>query len=619
MKSTLRDRILDCGLLEAQSLREAEVLAQQRQWPLARALLQGGFIARSTYAAWIGEQTGLEALALIGRTDAFALLEQLALPRYELERLQCWPLRREGTELEVAVLDPFDPEPARWIEALTGLRVRYRFALDVDLAWVHHTYFGRDLAADTVHLLFLEDPLRSAIQPFTPAQLLGIALLLTALLAGLYGYGTQTLAALLLALNGFYLLNILFKASLTLAGARRELHQTVSEEELAAVRQEELPEYSILIPVYREAAIVREIAFGLGRLDYPRDRLYVKLLLEQDDRETLEAIRELDVPAIFEPLIIPDLPPKTKPKACNYGLLFCRGQYITIYDAEDIPEPDQLKKVVVAFRKSPNEVIVLQAALNYYNAEENLLTRLFTLEYSYWFDYMLPGLDALRMPIPLGGTSNHFRMDKLLELHAWDPFNVTEDADLGIRAAARGYRVGIVNSTTYEEANKSLGNWIRQRSRWIKGYMQTFLVHIRRPIQLWRSLGGRAMIGFILFIGGSPLAFLGHLPLSVLFAGWLLFRWSWVEALFPGWALYVALFNFLVGNALMIYVNMVAVFRRGLYHLLPYAFLNPLYWLLHSVAAYKALWQLFFKPSYWEKTRHGLSQIRPSEMLARAA
>ena len=298
--------------------------------------------------------------------------------------------------------------------------------------------------------------------------------------------------------------------------------------------------------------------------------------------------------------------PTTKPKACNYGLLFAKGEYLTIYDAEDVPERDQLKKAVAAFRKGPPELVCIQAALNYYNSEQNFLTRMFTLEYSYWFDYMLPGIEALRLPIPLGGTSNHFRTRVLRELGGWDPFNVTEDADLGVRAGAHRYRVATLNSTTYEEANSRLGNWLRQRSRWIKGYMQTYLVHMRHPLRLYRRIGGRAFWGFQLLIGGTCVTFLVNPLLWGLFLLWLTLRPEALSLLFPPGVFAMSTFCLVVGNALAIHLNMLAVFRRKLFRLTPYALLNPIYWLLHSLAAYKALWQLFSKPFDWEKTTHGL-------------
>jgi cellulose synthase/poly-beta-1,6-N-acetylglucosamine synthase-like glycosyltransferase len=366
--------------------------------------------------------------------------------------------------------------------------------------------------------------------------------------------------------------------------------------------------YTVLVPVYREANVVPHLIENLRNLDYPASKLEILLLIEEDDEETLAAAKAARPPETVTFIVVPNGLPKTKPKACNVGLLFARGEFLTIYDAEDRPEPDQLKKAILAFRKGSPDLVCVQAALNYYNATENLLTRMFTLEYSYWFDYVLTGLDRLRLPIPLGGTSNHFRVDRLRELGGWDPFNVTEDADLGIRAAARGYRVGVINSTTWEEANNHVGNWIRQRSRWIKGYLQTVLVHTRHPLRLVRTVGIRNTLGFVLLIGGAPFAFLSLIPLWSLTLTWIVTRTHAFDILFPPVVLYISLFNLLIGNGVMIYLGMLAGFKRRRYQLIPFALLNPFYWILHSIASYKAVWQLITKPFYWEKTRHGLSR-----------
>ncbi|MFL0361154.1 glycosyltransferase family 2 protein [Curtobacterium flaccumfaciens] len=220
-------------------------------------------------------------------------------------------------------------------------------------------------------------------------------------------------------------------------------------------------------------------------------------------------------------------------------LYVATGEYLVIYDAEDTPDPDQLKKAIIAFQRGGTDTVCFQAALNYFNARENLLTRMFTLEYSYWFDYMVAGLDHAALPIPLGGTSNHFRTASLIELGGWDPYNVTEDADLGIRASAVGYRVGVINSTTMEEANTSIPNFIRQRSRWIKGYMQTTLVHARRPIALIRELGLRRFAAFVLLITGTPATFLCVLPFYAVTAITLLLPTQTLGALFPAWVMAV--------------------------------------------------------------------------------
>jgi len=290
--------------------------------------------------------------------------------------------------------------------------------------------------------------------------------------------------------------------------------------------------------------------------------------------------------------------PKTKPKACNYGLFFARGKYVTIYDAEDIPEPDQLKLALANFDNDKGEIACLQARLNFYNREENILTRLFTLEYSFWFDCMIPGLVRLGFPIPLGGTSNHFDRNKLEEVKAWDPFNTTEDADLGIRLAVKGYRVGFITSTTYEEANALLKNWIKQRSRWIKGYIQTFLVHSRNMPYLYRHTGLRGLLTLFLLIGGTPFIFLAH-PL--------VFMLSFIAE--PAFGINILSMSvLLLGNSMGIILHAVGLLRRGYYNLLPFSFLIPFYWYLHSVSAYIALYELIKRPFYWYKTQHGVSK-----------
>jgi cellulose synthase/poly-beta-1,6-N-acetylglucosamine synthase-like glycosyltransferase len=242
---------------------------------------------------------------------------------------------------------------------------------------------------------------------------------------------------------------------------------------------------------------------------------------------------------------------------------------------------------------------------------------MFTLEYSQWFDFLLPGLDALGIPIPLGGTSNHFRLDVLRRLGAWDPYNVTEDADLGLRMTAEGLRVGVVNSTTFEEANVRLGNWIRQRSRWLKGYMQTWLVHMRQPVALYRALGHVGFWGFQFFIGGPLVVALLNPILWAIFLAWAVGGLELAPELFPTPVLYISIFNLLFGNFMLVYFGVLAATKRGYHRLVPFGLLLPAYWVLHSIAGYKGFIQLVTAPHYWEKTVHGLSAVTRQE-IARA-
>ncbi len=390
----------------------------------------------------------------------------------------------------------------------------------------------------------------------------------------------------------------------------RDPTQIVTDDEAMAVPDHELPTFSILVPAYRESEVLADLVANLAALDYPIDRVDIHLVLEADDDVTMAAAAAIELPSNFTVIAVPAAEPRTKPKACNYALLQCRGDIVTIYDAEDRPEPLQLRRVAVAFARCGPEVGCIQAELAFYNTDENVITRWFAVDYRVWFTQYLPGLAATDTAIPLGGTSNHVRRELLVAIGAWDPFNVTEDADLGIRLHRRGFRVGIVDSVTYEEANTDLVNWVKQRSRWYKGYLQTWLVHMRHPLRLRRDLGFRGLLRFNLFVGGTPvLAALN--PLSwLLLVLWFAFEPQWMLDIMPAPVYYPALATWLGGNFLFYYLNLAAAYDVGVRRVFSAALLLPAYWLLMSLAAVKAVVQLVFDPAYWEKTQHGLSSQR---------
>jgi cellulose synthase/poly-beta-1,6-N-acetylglucosamine synthase-like glycosyltransferase len=372
----------------------------------------------------------------------------------------------------------------------------------------------------------------------------------------------------------------------------------------------ELPVYTILLPVYREGNLLRQLVAGIEALDYPRGRLDVKLLLEEDDLETQEAASRLALPSYVECLVVPDVGPRGKPRACNVGLAHARGDLLVIYDAEDRPERDQLRKAAAAFGElRGTDIVCLQAKLNYFNRSYNALTRLFTAEYSMWFDLLLPGLQSLDAVIPLGGTSNHFSVECLRELGGWNSYNVTEDADLGVRIYQAGWKTAILDSTTYEEANSRYGNWIRQRSRWVKGYMQTYLFYMRHPMRLARQTGLRAFIVFQLFVGAGSLCLLINPFYWALTAVWYLTHLGIIQQSFPWPVLYLGTMGLFIGNAAFVLTAIAGCYSRRNYGDVKWVLLMPAYWLLMSIAAWKAFVQLCYKPSYWEKTVHGYCTI----------
>jgi cellulose synthase/poly-beta-1,6-N-acetylglucosamine synthase-like glycosyltransferase len=413
----------------------------------------------------------------------------------------------------------------------------------------------------------------------------------------------QTLVAIVTVAYGAA---IVFRVVLVWASTRGEHLIRVSDEEARAVADHDLPVYTVLVPAYREPAVIGQLMSHLGALEYPADKLEIILLLEEDDRETIDAAAAVVTGGHVRILVVPESQPKTKPKACNVGLDQATGEFVTIYDAEDVPDPLQLRRAVVALRRLGPSYVCLQAELGYFNVDQNRITKWFALEYATWFRSLLPGLVALRMPIPLGGTSNHFRARELRELGAWDPYNVTEDADLGIRLARSGYRVGVLDSVTLEEANSDFINWIKQRSRWYKGYLMTWLVHLRSPRATVRQLGWRGILCLNLFVGGTPLAALLNAVLWATTILWFLDRPPIMEEIFVPPFYYLGVICLVFGNATVIYLNVLSARTMDRPDLLGTALLSPGYWAMMSLAGAKAAWQLVFKPSYWEKTTHGL-------------
>ncbi|MCW0401568.1 hypothetical protein NB688_004109 [Xanthomonas sacchari] len=613
LQAPIGEALVAAGVIDPLQLQNA--LALQSRWRsrLGDVVLAQRGVAPLRFYTVLAQHFGLNFANLLKQPIDPALFQPERLADYAQRLVLPW--REEDGQLVLAVADP-GPEIFAWARATYGEQVRFVGTSKFDIVWSLQQHADAQLTHDALNLLAEHAPEHSARQVITRAQSVFLVALTVVLAAALALWPLVTLIALNTLIAVAFLATFGLKLVLAWRGARRRIDIKVSDEEVAALGDEDLPVYTVLVPMYKEPDVLPILANALRRLDYPTSKLDVKLVLEADDTETIEAAKALGLEAFFEIIRVPPSQPKTKPKACNYALRFARGQMLTIYDAEDKPEPDQLKRVVAAFRKSPADVACIQARLNYYNADENWLTRMFTLEYTLWFDFYLPALETLRIPIPLGGTSNHFRLDILRKVHAWDPYNVTEDADLGVRLTQQGYRVSVVNSTTFEEANVSIPNWIRQRSRWLKGYMQTWLVHMRDPVQLYRSTGVRGFWGFQLFVGGTFFTALAAPLMWLSYGLWLAVGSKFFDPFFPPALLYLSLLNLLLGNGFLIYMTLVAAFKRDYFRLAPYALTVPLYWLLQSIAAYKGLWQLIRNPFYWEKTTHGISKHMAEERRA---
>ncbi|MEM9145227.1 MAG: glycosyltransferase [Pseudomonadota bacterium] len=414
--------------------------------------------------------------------------------------------------------------------------------------------------------------------------------------------------ALCIGLTVLFLLNAATMALRVLAmTAGRVRADAPPTEAISLDARRPLPMISLLVPLYREGAMAGELIRALTAIAYPRDRLEVRLLLEADDIDTARALAERQLPAWITPMVVPPGQPRTKPRALNYALDFCRGEIIGILDAEDRPDPHQLRAVARRLGSAPQTVACCQCQLSYHNWRDTWLSRCFQLEYAIWFEVLLRGWQALRLPIPLGGTSVYFRRTALEAAGGWDAHNVTEDADLGMRLARMGYRTTVLRSVTEEEATCHMLRWIRQRSRWLKGYLLTWASHMRRPGQLWRELGPRGFLGLNILFLGSAAAYLAIPLFWAAVLGWSVTGGALWQGALPDWAVWPAGTTLALGQAVMLACATMAMVRRRTLGLIPWVLTLPLYWTLGAVAAWKAVLEIVIAPFWWDKTRHGTS------------
>lgn len=575
---------------------------------LGHALRLAGLLDGRQLARALAEQHAIPNLDLTQTPPDAALFSPRDLPHYHTHHFV--PFGRDKTSITLATCEPCEAL-RRFAELHYALPVRFILTTHRDLA----SYLSQRAATTATRHARLglrrRHPHLVADRMLIPHQARGLLMI---------GVGLATLAifaprmgweGLLIACNLFYMASLALKLLLYRAGCRAQRTEKRRETQLAtaavALDESTLPSYSILVPMYRESAEVMARLIGhLNALDYPRDKLDIKLICEADDVECIAALKALHPPETMEILAVPPSEPRTKPKACNLALQRVRGEFVVIYDAEDAPAPDQLKRAVAMFRAGPKNLACVQAALNYYNRDETTLTQMFSLEYSSLFRLLLPALERLGLPIPLGGTSNHLRTAALREAGGWDAFNVTEDADLGIRLAYLGYATQTLPSLTLEEAPITLRAWLKQRTRWIKGYLQTWLVYTRNPRELKQRLGGAGYYGFQFFIGAPALTFL----LAPFF--WAAFFIS-LTGIFPvplSPAMQMLCGASFIGGVLCHWLFARKVIAlEGWQHFGRAFWFYPFYWLLHSLAAARAVWQLITAPHYWDKTKHGVSKM----------
>lgn len=466
--------------------------------------------------------------------------------------------------------------------------------------WIEaaHTPTLTDMATSTLRRAL---PVASAHQRLVRWQMVALITVIAATATAAVFALPWLIATMVLLLSGVFLVLTLMRVMclfIGLGGIDRHPHRHIPDRDL--------PIYTLLVPLFEEAAVAGQLTRALMALDYPAGKLDIKLILESQDHATRKAVMDLNLPGCFDIIVVPDSQPRTKPKALNYGFRFARGDFVAVYDAEDIPEPAQLRKSLAAFAAGPDNLGCVQARLGIYNSRRNWLTRQFAIEYTALFDVLLPALAKLDMPLMLGGTSNHFRAQALRRAGGWDPYNVTEDADLGIRFARMGYRCAWLDSITLEEAPAGLTAWLQQRVRWMRGWLQTYFVHMRAPRQVFHEMGFWKFMVFQTLVGGlviSALAhpiFLTYLVILIVFGDGFFVSDNWPQNLL----LLVSGINLLIGYGVAMGMGILGLARCSPYRLMIQVPLMPFYWLLVSVATYWSVWRLVVAPFAWEKTRH---------------
>jgi len=461
-----------------------------------------------------------------------------------------------------------------------------------------------------VNRLERQRPEYSSKTTFTFIQALFLFVALAICASSFVSNGPSFLSTANLAISFFYLGTVLLRGML-LAGFRGR-QKSPKPEEIAAVDFDKLPKYSILVALYQEENQVRQLVENLCTLNWPTERLEIKLLCEADDPATIKAVRSLNLPSHIDVIEVPVGHPRTKPKALNYALPLCTGEFLALYDAEDQPHPDQLIEAFLKFRQSDANLACLQAPLYIHNNQQSWLTSMFAAEYCTLFEGILPILERWGAPIPLGGTSNHFRLDILQKVGGWDPYNVTEDADLGIRLAREGYRSGTITRPTWEEAPPTYKDWLPQRTRWMKGWMQTILVHSRSPRLLIQQIGWRSFVMFHLLITSIVVSAIIH-PIFLVTATIQLMNIHNLSGNLESVLQVVSIFVLVGGYTTYGLLASIVLESCNFNHLKKILWTLPFYWLLISFAGWRAIWQLLTRPHFWEKTKHGLAN-RPMDI-----
>ncbi len=595
---------LDAAVLRAARLGAGQLTklrAEALRHDLAQRdiLLREGLISDADYTRALAAHYGAAPLAPEDVDPDPALIDRIGPQTCLREGLL--PLRRVGGTTLIATAHPdrFAAWRARLMELFGPVTMAVIASSGVEEAVLRAR--GRNLA----HHAETRVPAAASCRRWSARAAAGTVAALGAL--ALLGVVFAP-SALLSLLVGWTVLTLMLMVGLRAAAAIVWMSSPRDAGESPDVTVARLPTVTILVPMCREPDIAPRLVERLSRLRYPRALLDVLLVIEADDHATHDALAGADLPGWMRIVRVPDGSIRTKPRALNHAMLFARGSIVGIYDAEDAPDPDQIHAVVRHFHARGPELGCVQGILDFYHPATNWISRCFTIEYAAWFRVLLRGMQRLGLALPLGGTTLFVRREVIEEVGGWDAHNVTEDADLGIRLARFGYRTEVISTTTQEEPNCRPVAWIKQRSRWLKGFMITYVVHMRTPLATLRALGPRRVLGLqvVFFATVSQ-----YLLAPLLWSFWLIALGlpHPLAEVVPGGLLIGLAALFVLSELVNMSIALIAVSgprHRFLFRWVP---MLHLYFPLGAIAAYKAVWELVTRPFYWDKTDHGLHDI----------
>ena len=593
--------LVKSGALDPSDLLKALALRDREETRLGNILINHNMVSEADLYGALSMQFGADLIDLKDNAPNTRVAQRLDANFCVRENIIAWLDIGGAVVVATSRPDQFDALRAQLNEELGSVLMAIAPEQDIQDALIEVFREPLMLRAET------RVPAKESCRTWNPKRMMRYTLaLLISFLACAIIAPTPTFTALCATAIVTLVLNMALKIVTTSSQIMPHIRRNAPKEpDKPCTTTFRLPVVSIMVPLFKEREVAQHLVRRLKLLNYPKELLDICLVVEEDDSTTRQTIAQTRLPRWVRVITVPKGNVRTKPRAMNFALDFCRGSIIGVYDAEDAPHPDQIHQIVERFHQRGPQVACLQGLLDFYNPRTNWLSRCFTIEYNTWFRLFLPGLERLGFAVPLGGTTLFFRRKVLEKLGGWDAHNVTEDADLGIRLAKHGYRTEIVHTVTGEEANCRFVPWIKQRSRWLKGFAITWAVHMRSPISSLKELGLKKFIGMqILFVGTLSQFLLAPL----LWSFWLILFG------FDHPILNVVNSNILLGLGVVFFTSEIITIAVGAFavsdekhrFLIPWVPTMHFYFPMGTLAAYKAMYELLTQPFFWDKTAHGI-------------